>query len=178
MGLQIASHAADLVLLHSAEFILSDAPQPPSDSAPWQPQSLPDDWGVAHPGVSGYVWYRLRFDLREQPTQPWAVYVPFIGPVGAIYLNGVSLGRAGPFDNAEGQLGDLLLNIPPTLLHIGSNRLNVLLFNPRSFDSRVSLGVVGQGGLSEVFIGEDMLVRAQYDRRTLFRTKMEELHGV
>jgi hypothetical protein len=87
---------------------------------------------------------------------------------------------AGPFDGAEGQAGDLLLSVPPSLLHIGSNRLYVLLFNPRNPGPEVSLsvGIAGQVGLSEIFIGEDMLVRAQYDRYTLFRTKMEEFHCV
>jgi hypothetical protein len=90
----IVASATDPVLrLTQAELLLSDAVEPPPDSAPWQSQSLPDDWGVTHTDVSGYAWYRLRFDLPKLPAQPWAVYVPFIGPLGAIYLNGVNLGR-------------------------------------------------------------------------------------
>ena len=177
---ELASAADPVLRLNSAELIVSDSTAPPPDSAPWHAQTLPDDWGVSRPDVSGYAWYRLRFDLPKQPAQPWAVYVPFIGPVGAIYVNDVLLGRTGPFDKTEGQLGDLLLSIPSSVLKSGSNRLDVLLFNPRSADPGVSLlaGVAGELGLSEVFIGEDILVRGEYVRRTLFRTKVGEVHGV
>ena len=48
--------AADPVLrLDQAEFILSDAAEPPPDSAPWQPQTLPDYWGTTRPVTSGYA---------------------------------------------------------------------------------------------------------------------------
>jgi hypothetical protein len=46
--------------LDRAAFVFSDSPEPPPDSAAWQPQALPDNWRASRPGVSGYGWYRLR----------------------------------------------------------------------------------------------------------------------
>lgn len=170
--------AADAVLhLEQAEFLLSESPDAPPDSAPWKPQPLPDDWGVDHRGAAGYGWYRLRFDVPKQPSQPWAVYIPFIGPVGAAYLNGAYLGRT---DKAESQNGDLLVGIPPSLLHAGANSLHVLLFNPRGPGDSASLlsAIPGRLGLSAIYVGEDIAVRAEYDRHTVLGSRAEELHGI
>ena len=69
----VASSADDPILrLTQAEFILSDAPEPPPDSAPWRPQMLPDAWWDSRPSASGYGWYRVRFSLPDQPQHPYA----------------------------------------------------------------------------------------------------------
>jgi hypothetical protein len=84
------AQAADPVLqLPSAEFILSDSPEPPPDSAAWKPQTLPDDWRVSRPGTYGYGWYRLRFDLPAEPDQLFSAYMPVLQTAGALYVNGV-----------------------------------------------------------------------------------------
>ena len=85
--------AADPVLrLDQAEFILSDSVEPPPDSAPWQPQTLPDNWRATRPDASGYAWYRLRFDLPKQPDEQQAIYIPWLRTVGAVHLNGSHVG--------------------------------------------------------------------------------------
>ncbi len=49
--------------LHEARFLLSDAQQPPADDAAWQPQPLPDIWTQSRNGIGGIGWYRFDFDL-------------------------------------------------------------------------------------------------------------------
>ena len=94
--------AADPVLrLDHAEFILSDAAEPPPDSAPWQPQKLPDDWSITRPEASGYAWYRLRFDLAEGPKAQQAIFMLWLRTVGAVYLNGTQVGQDGIFGHAR-----------------------------------------------------------------------------
>ena len=88
LGIAFGAAAAPMLTLDSAQFIHSDAAEPPPDSAPWQPQSLPDNWKVSRPKVFGYAWYRLRFDLPEQPDQPYAAYIPWLRTIGAFYVNG------------------------------------------------------------------------------------------
>ena len=66
-----ADAGASLLRLDRAAFVLSDSPEPPADSAAWQPQALPDNWLVSRPGVSGYGWYRLRLDLPAAPEAPY-----------------------------------------------------------------------------------------------------------
>src|SRR6476620_9716373 len=63
--------------LDYADFVASDAVEPPPDTAAWRPQSLPDDWDAAHAGQRGVGWYRLRFELTPPvPARP-AIYLPF-----------------------------------------------------------------------------------------------------
>jgi hypothetical protein len=95
-----ADAGASPLRLDSAAFILSDSAEPPPDSAAWQAQALPDNWLGSRPGVSGYGWYRLRFDLPAAPDMPYAVYVPLLECAGALYVNGVFAGQAGAFAQA------------------------------------------------------------------------------
>jgi hypothetical protein len=87
------SLAGDLVLkLDQAEFILDDSETPPSESAPWKPQRLPDNWSLSRPQAGGFGWYRIRFELSELPSGLYAVYAPKISVNGAFYVNGQYLG--------------------------------------------------------------------------------------
>ena len=63
VGPSIAQAADSLLQFSSAEFILSDSRELPADSAPWQPQALPDDWRVSRPATCGDGWYRVRFGV-------------------------------------------------------------------------------------------------------------------
>jgi signal transduction histidine kinase len=147
--------AAPMLTLHSAQFIHSDADDPPPDSAPWQPQSLPDNWKVSRPKVFGYAWYRLRFDLPAQPDQPYAAYIPWLRTIGAIYVNGVQVGRTGPFGMPQLSPYPELFVIPPKLLHAGSNTFHIRLF----------VGENWRGALSAITVGEDTMVRPLFERR-------------
>ena len=64
------------IVFERAEFLLSDALQPPGDDAGWAPIALPDEWRRSRPGVDGIGWYRLRFHLAERPPRNRAIYMP------------------------------------------------------------------------------------------------------
>ncbi|MFO1206236.1 MAG: sensor histidine kinase [Burkholderiales bacterium] len=166
--------AADPVLrLSSAEFVFSDAREPPPDSAPWQPQTLPDDWRVSRPGTYGYGWYRLRFDLPAAPDQLFAAYLPVLQTVGALYVNGVEVGDSGTFGQAPPgfqprwslyQHPPQLFGIRPELLHAGANTLCLRLW--------VSEGA--RGTVSPVTVGAEHVMHAMYERRLFVsRTGLE-----
>ena len=165
--------AADPVLrLSSAEFVLSDAPKPPPDSAPWQPQTLPDDWRVSRPGTYGYGWYRLRFDLPAAPDQLFAAYMPVLQTVGALYVNGVEVGSNGTFDQAPPGFhprwssfaqSPQIVSVHPALLHAGANTLHLRLWVYKG----------ARGAVSPVTVGPEHEVRATYERRLLV-----SLHGL
>src|SRR5882724_8533175 len=93
-----AATDAPLLRLDRADFILSDSPEPPPDSVAWRPQTLPDDWLASRPGVWGYGWYRLRFALPGEPDELYALHVPLLAGVGAVYVNGVHVGQTGTFE--------------------------------------------------------------------------------
>src|SRR5579862_829623 len=141
--------------LDAAQILLGDTPGLPPDSAPWQPQTLPDNWNVSRPQVHGYSWYRLRFDLPQVTDDPYAVYLPWLRTIGAVYVNGVLVGRTGEFGNVRFAPRPQYFVIPARLLHAGINTLHIRLF--------VSEG--WRGAVSAVTLGPDTLIRPRYEWR-------------
>lgn len=147
--------ARDLVAITSMEFIKSDDPAPPADSAPWVRRSLPDNWRQTNPGLSGYGWYRARFVLAQAPGQPWAAYLPTVGTTYQMHLNGVDLGTGGGITGPIARsLGVPRLDpIAPQLLRPGENLLLVRL--------RVAPNL--RGGLGPITLGPRAVVEPIYD---------------
>lgn len=150
-----ASAAEPLVTIDSAQFLGSEGVEPPPDSAPWQPQALPDNWKKSRPRTFGYAWYRLRFELPAKPEVPYAVYTPWMRTIGALYVNGVEVGRTGAFGSPQLSPYPQLFVIPPNLLRAGQNTFHVRLF----------VGHGWRGALSPLTVGEDVAVRPVFDRR-------------
>ena len=159
-----AQAAEPLLQLTSADFVLSDSSEPPPDSAPWQPQTLPDDWRVSRPATYGYGWYRLRFDLPAGADQLFAAYMPVLQTVGALYVNGVDVGQSGTFDRPPPgfhprwslyEHPPQLFSIRPDLLHAGANTLHLRLWVYKG----------ARGTATAVTVGAEPLVRAMYERR-------------
>ena len=155
LSLALGAAAAPVIVLDSAQFLKSDAAEPPPDSAPWQAQPLPDNWRISRPHEFGYAWYRLRFDIDAQPREPYAAFMPWLRSIGAVYVNGVLVGRTGPFGKLQISARPELFVIAPQLLHAGSNTFHIRLF----------VGDDWRGALSAVTVGEDTAVRPFYDRR-------------
>jgi signal transduction histidine kinase len=147
--------APPVFTIDSAQFLKSEATEPPPDSAPWQAQSLPDNWKKSRPKTYGYAWYRLHFDLPAQPEQPYAVYTPWMRTIGAFYVNGKEIGRTGAFGAPQLSPYPQLFVIPPSVLHAGDNTFHVRLF----------VGDGWRGALAPLSVGEDMMVRPLYERR-------------
>jgi signal transduction histidine kinase len=164
-----SAQAADPTLqLTTADFILAESPEPPPDSAPWQPQPLPDDWRVSRPGTYGYGWYRLRFELPAEPDQLFAAYMPLLQTVGALYVNGVYAGQSGTFGRPPPgfhprwslyEHPPQLFSIRPDLLRAGTNTLHLRLWVYKG----------ARGTATAITLGAEPLVRAMYERR-LFAT--------
>ncbi len=155
LALTATANAADPVLrLASAEFVLSDAAEPPPVEAAWQPQTLPDAWGDSRPKVAQTSgWYRFRFDLTQQPEQPYAVFITRVRPVGEVFANRSYIGRSGSIERPQWAFDPQYFSISPGSLHAGSNDLFVR--------------VVGKGphGLTPIIVGEDIVVRPEFERR-------------
>ncbi len=84
--------AAQPTVFHEAEFFWSRLDSRlPADGTPWQRVSLPHRWHSTHPGMEGFGWYRIEFNLEHTP--PW---------VQAIQL-----------DNARSEWVDFFVNDTP-----------------------------------------------------------------
>jgi signal transduction histidine kinase len=155
LGAGVALGSDAVQQLDAAQILLGDAPEPPPDAGPWQPQTLPDNWNVSRPEVHGYGWYRLRFDLPQVTDDPYAVYLPWLRTIGAVYVNGVLVGRTGEFGNLHFGPRPQYFVIPGRLLRAGINTLHIRLF----------VGEAWRGAVSAVTLGPDTLVRPRYEWR-------------
>jgi signal transduction histidine kinase len=177
-----ADATALLQRLDRADFILSDTPEPPPDSAAWQPQALPDNWIGSRPGVSGYGWYRLRFELPTAPDMPCAVYVALLQSAGALNVNGVFAGQTGAFAQTwrvEQTSAALVpsgppvwLGFPPRLLSVRQDLLHV---GTNTIDLRLWVRDGARGALSGMTVGPEPSVRPLYERHTLISVAGPEM---
>ena len=159
---------APVVRLDHADFVASDAAEPPPDSAAWQPQSLPDDWDAAHTGLRGVGWYRLRFELTPPvPTSP-TIYLPFLRNVGAVYLNGALVGSTGVFGRVDPVAAPVLFTIDPGQLRAGSNTLHIRLWSQRGF----------REAIDPVSIGEQAVFEAEMERERFMHFTLSQLAAV
>src|SRR5258708_3050876 len=167
-GCGVAVAAESLQQVDAAQILISDAAEPPPDAAPWKPQSLPDNWIVSRPGVHGYAWYWLQFELPQIPDEPYAVYMPWLRTVGAVYVNGVLIGRSGEFEKLRPGPRPQYFVIPAHLLRAGTNTLHLRLF----------VGKDWRGAVSQVTIGPDTLVRPRYEWRYFVQITGPQLTSV
>ncbi|MGY4414004.1 signal transduction histidine kinase [Bradyrhizobium sp. LB7.1] len=168
----IGATGEPLLRLGQAEFIFSDSSEPPSDSAAWRRQILPDNWLVSRPGVWGYGWYRLHIVLPVEPDKLYAAYVPLLQTFGALYVNGVHVGQTGPFERTsrtEQPPPPFVPGAPPVLLghppQLFSIRHDLLHAGPNTVHLRLWVKSGTRGALSGMTIGPEPLVRAVYERR-------------
>ncbi len=131
--------------LRSAQVLLAGGTSPPPDDAPWQAQSLPDDWSRTRPHRGGDAWYRIELDDIPGGDEPLALYVPRLSMTGGAYVNGIALGELGRLEEPMTRLWyrPQLYRVPRSLLVPGRNVVHV----------RIRAYPDNQGGLSEVYFG-------------------------
>lgn len=149
----LASGADSMVqVLTEAEIVLSDSTTPPPESAAWKPQALPDYWSDSRPDITGKAWYRLRFELPQQPSETQALYLPRVRWPRVVYVNGQSIGT--PLHNRQIMR---LFEIPAGLLAAGSNTILV--------GTEVAAGESGVMAFAKV--GPEAQLRRWYETRLL-----------
>ncbi len=115
---------------------------------------LPYHWDRRHPGQSGEASFDLNFHLDELPTVPYGLYLPRLGNVYEIRLNGVLLQRNGDLQLANGPdfaKVPRYIAISPGLLHTD----NLLRVSIRADTGR-------RGGLSPLALGPEDQVEPTY----------------
>ena len=142
------------ILLDSA---MGDSVKPPPDSAAWSPQSLPDNWNKTRPGVGGFAWYRLEFELKADDIQLSALYVPRISMTGSALVNGEFVGGEQVFAEPLSRLWyrPQIFVVPAKLLKVGVNTLHIRM---KSYPNT-------KGGLSEMSFGLAAPIEAIWSQR-------------
>ena len=162
--------AEDILSLSTADILLDASAGPPSDAQPWAPVQLPDNWNLSRPGQGGQGWYRLRFTLRNQPDELYAVFVRKVSMNAAFYVNGGLLGSGGSFEEPVARHWNRpqFFTIPPALLKSGDNVLHVRL---RAYPN-------SRGGLDSVALGPAAELELAYERRYFLQTVLPQLCNI
>ena len=152
-----AQDAPPVRQLTQARILLDEASEPPPDIAAWLPQSLPDNWNKTRPGIGGFAWYRLEFDLKAEDIQLSALYVPRMSMTGSALVNGEFVGGERAFAEPLSRLWyrPQLFVIPAKLLKVGVNTLHI----------RVKTYPNLKGGLSEMSFGLAAPIEALWSQR-------------
>ncbi len=142
--------AAPPTVFHEAEFFWSrwDS-QLPADGTPWQRVTLPHKWHSTHPGMAGYAWYRIEFNLEDTPT--WAQAIQLDESRAAwvdFFVNGTPVGSSRDVAAGDGlRLNTpVFLTFPPSSLVPGRNVVLVRM--------RTSHAVLNMHGLGRVRLGD------------------------
>jgi len=128
-----------------AEMLVSDAPVPPGDDAPWAVVTLPDLRGTSA------TWYRVAFEVPVPRADSWAVYLPYLYGGGAVMLNGVpveQIAEATPQRHVRWERPHLVA-LPDSVLHSGHNLLH-LRVAPASLPSGARLPALAIGAHAEL----------------------------
>jgi signal transduction histidine kinase len=138
----------------SAEVVRGDAAAMQAPATGWQPVAVPDFANARWPDFNGVLWYRLSWDQADA-TQPAALLLEYVNMAGAIYVNGILVGRDArlvePLSRAWKTPRFFVLEAP--VLKAGRNELLI----------RVS-GVAAYGpGVGQVWVGAVDDVRTLYE---------------
>lgn len=122
-----------------AQFVLSDAAEPPGDSAAWQPVTLPDQRQVVPPETRGEGWYRFTVDLAAPPRDLQALYLPTFGYDGQAFVNGRLVGQTGTLERPQSLRAPHLFSVSPDLLRAGRNTVHIRLRWNSQLPARIGL---------------------------------------
>jgi signal transduction histidine kinase len=157
-------------LFESADFVLDASRTPPGPDAAWRKVTLPDDWYVSRPGVTGVGWYHMSFDLPPGPYPVHSFYLPRGSARFAwFYLNGRLTTTTGVQGDSRALNWDepMRFAVSPTLLRAGQNDIYV----------RVSAVADLRQGLARVSFGPARLVLPPYFRRWAMQVDSLRIFG-
>lgn len=133
---------------------------PPPQDAPSVPVTLPARFGTSPPWRGRRAhWVRLSFQLRDGSPSGYAIYLPYVAPRAAVYVNGTYLGESEEFGVEQSDTWNypLLLPLPAALVRAGSNELLIEMISHGRAHSRAEL--------APVWVGSRAPMRAMYQRR-------------
>ncbi|MGE5452997.1 MAG: ATP-binding protein [Acidobacteriota bacterium] len=116
--------------MQSGVAVAADTASFPTD-APAQPQSLPDDWSMSHPGYQGPVWYRFEFDASHSQggdeSRLIGAYIERACSTVEVHLNGHLVYRGGRMTEPYSRQCALshVVPLPATWLKDGANQLDL-----------------------------------------------------
>ena len=119
------------------------------------PVELSYHWDRQHRGQPGLASFDLPFTLAAAPETPWGIFIPRVGNVFEVQLNGALLQVYGDMsvgNEADYAKAPIYVPVPGRLLQAGENHLQIRL---RADSAR-------RAGLSRVVVGPATPVRTEF----------------
>ncbi|HMT44019.1 MAG TPA: 7TM diverse intracellular signaling domain-containing protein [Chakrabartia sp.] len=154
----LAAQAADLETIARADYVYSDAEQPPTEG--WRPGKTPllDLYAAPVAGRAPEVmWVRFSFDRSRFGTASVAWTARYMSERFRLFLNGREIYRnyANPAALPMSTFKPHIVVLPPSVLHAGENVIALRLESAKLF----TLGV------SRMDVGPEAAARTLYDWR-------------
>lgn len=156
----------EVIELTHAKVLLDDGPRLPGEHDPrYIAVELPDVWSQRGVRASG-AYYRTELELAELPRETWGVYLIRLHMNAAVYVNGALIGDGGSMTEplVRNWNTPLYFTIPPALLHVGRNQLDVRL---RTYP--------GYGWLPPLHVGPERILRKRCELRRFLQIEMSEI---
>lgn len=119
-----------------------------------EPVDLSYHWDRQHHGRPGFARFDLPFRLDAAPETPWGIFIPRVGNVFEVQLNGALLqvyGDPERGNDADYAKAPIYVPVPGRLLRQGDNHLQI----------RLRADTARRAGLSRVVIGPAAPVRTE-----------------
>ncbi len=133
----------EIVQVRSIQFRM--VPNDRQAGTDWQPVTFPDTWPARGQKGAGTGRYDIRFDVTAPPATRspgvWAIRIDRLSFQHEIWLNGHLIRAELDDKGAYGRPLAYLIQVPPQLLNVGSNRLEIQVHHG------------SMGGLSAPIIG-------------------------
>jgi signal transduction histidine kinase len=157
--------AQSLLVLHDAEYLISDSTAFPTEETTWQTAALPHRSARPASQEMTAYWYRLRFDAQAVDQPLWLLF-PKLRSGGAIYLNGLLIGKISEADvhTQRRWFRPFMFVAPPIALRPAGNELLV------HFTIREPLTSFGQ-----VQIGNEQEIRTAHDHLLFWEDTVTEV---
>jgi signal transduction histidine kinase len=157
--------AQSLLVLRDAEYLISDSTAIPTKETTWQTAALPHRSARPASQEMTAYWYRLRFDAQAVDQPLWLLF-PKLRSGGAIYLNGLLIGKISEADvhTQRRWFRPFMFVAPPIALRPAGNELLV------HFTIREPLTSFGQ-----VQIGNEQEIRTAHDHLLFWEDTVTEV---
>ncbi|HET9105636.1 MAG TPA: sensor histidine kinase, partial [Steroidobacteraceae bacterium] len=134
---------------------------PPPASVPGVAVRLPLSLGYSPPSrATAPQWVRCEFRLARTRSRERVIYLPYVAPNAAVYLDGLYIGRSEGFGEAQTDSWNfpLYLRVPPVLLHPGAHQLLIELApNPGAYTELGPVWVGTNGALLPLYRRQEWL---------------------
>jgi len=155
---QLFAEDMDDYQLTQGKFLLGEKNSPAKiDDDAWKIVHLPHSWDQSLPDQGGVSWYKITSQLDNKPSEPWAVYLPFLNMNAEVYVNNERIGSGGSFTDPVARFWNtpMYYLVPSVLLQPGENIISVHLY-----------GYVNAGsGLGTIYLGPERILKPHYERR-------------